>query len=302
MIGVFIAGIFNSFLLWCFLLLTYYRGYEYFIYNKIPFGSSEMHQAAYLSITITAFIVFLFSTKFSDRFFNLIEMNRKPIAREGNRLYPLFEEVQGKVAEKYGYKKLDVDLRIKDSKMINLCALGTKTVVINRDAYESLSDEALKGVIAHELGHVFRRDSLHMGIIYMLIGLCCLLIMLSAMIAVGAYLIGIRFNRGLTVFLGLGLLFVALIVGVGFAALVSTFFICNIFLKKCYRVNEFRADAFAASLGYGAPLLEFLEGAKEGDYRFKNIIKYLFSTHPKTILRIGRLEEKLEQSGEPLQA
>ena len=37
MIGVFIAGIFNSFLLWCFLLLTYYRGYEYFIYNKIRF-------------------------------------------------------------------------------------------------------------------------------------------------------------------------------------------------------------------------------------------------------------------------
>ena len=110
--------------------------------------------------------------------------------------------------------KLDVDLRIKDSKMINLCALGTKTVVINRDAYESLSDEELKGVIAHELGHVFYRDSLHVGIIYILIGFCCLLIMLSAMIAVGAYLVGIRFNRGLTVFLGLGLLFVALVVGV----------------------------------------------------------------------------------------
>ncbi len=88
MIGVFIAGTFNSVLLWCLLLLTYYRGYECFIYNKIPFGSSDMYQAAYLSIAITAFIVFLFSTGFSDMFFNAIGMNRKPMLSKKLSLSP----------------------------------------------------------------------------------------------------------------------------------------------------------------------------------------------------------------------
>jgi len=85
----------------------------------------------------------------------LIENCRHPSTeQEKAYLLPIFEEVyvQAKVADSHLSK--DVQIFIIDSIYPNAFAIGRKTVAVTRGAMEGFTEEELKGVIAHELGHL----------------------------------------------------------------------------------------------------------------------------------------------------
>ena len=293
MFAILIAGALNTVVLSSFILLTYFKGYEYFLNNTIKFTQNDVYSSIYFSIAVTSLLVLIFSTKVSDFFFNLVRHNRRPIEREKECLEPLLEEVHNAAVKKFNLKKLKIKLKIKDDKRHNMSAVGLSTVVINRKMYEDYDDETLKALMAHELAHLFHRDSVNLGIIYILIGLCSLFIMACSTIMIFCAIMAKTLSRGITILLLPAILVVVCCVALAFLILVSTFYCFNLFLRFYYRRNEYRADKFASDLRYGEELIRFFEMTKDADYELKGIKKHLFATHPKTILRIGRLEKIL---------
>jgi len=72
-------------------------------------------------------------------------------------LMPLFESVYESVKEKENYSSENIKLYIDESMHVNAYAMGRRTIAITRGAVETLSAEEIKGVFAHEFGHIVRR-------------------------------------------------------------------------------------------------------------------------------------------------
>ena len=65
---------------------------------------------------------------------------------------------------------------------------------------------------------------------------------------------------------------------------------CIFFLMWSSKENEFEADAYAAELGYGYELAKALDAIGTSEPQ-ESFFKALYSTHPNTHDRIGRLQQ-----------
>ena len=65
-------------------------------------------------------------------------------------LLPLFEEVYDSIRKQENYNNTKIKLYIDRSMTINAYAMGTRTIAITRGAIETLSEEQIKGMFAHE--------------------------------------------------------------------------------------------------------------------------------------------------------
>jgi len=76
----------------------------------------------------------------------------KPIKtnKDKERLLPLFNEVYDTIKEKSNYRNKHIKLYIDKSMTINAYAMGTRTIAITKGAIESLTDNQIKGMLAHE--------------------------------------------------------------------------------------------------------------------------------------------------------
>ena len=70
--------------------------------------------------------------------------------KDKERLLPLFNEVYDTIKEKSHYSNNNIKLYIDNSMNINAYAMGRRTIVITKGAMESLPDNQIKGVLAHE--------------------------------------------------------------------------------------------------------------------------------------------------------
>jgi len=66
----------------------------------------------------------------------------------------MFEEVYQNAKEVNPKINDGIKLYIMDAMYINAYAIGQQTVAVTREAIESLAPDQLKGVLAHELGHI----------------------------------------------------------------------------------------------------------------------------------------------------
>lgn len=73
--------------------------------------------------------------------------------REIDYLVPIFEEVYDEAKEQYPYLP-KITVYTIDSLVVNACAMGRHTVAVTRGAMETFSEDELKAVIAHEIGHI----------------------------------------------------------------------------------------------------------------------------------------------------
>lgn len=208
-----------------------------------------------------------------------------------NRLKPIFDEVYYKAKKKNPKISGDVRLFMNDDEAPNAFATGRKTVCITRGLLD-YDDETIKSILAHEFGHLSHKDTDRILVV-----------------AIGNVVI-----TGITTLFQIGVIFFHCIMSIvalfmdaedgfwvsvfsAFASFLSLIFVRGIMkvwtalgvalCMKTSRSNEYEADEFAFSLGYGESLCAFLSNLS--DARPQGLFASLASSHPEPTDRVERL-------------
>jgi len=200
-----------------------------------------------------------------------------------NRMLPLLNTVYHRAKTKTPGLVDNIDLKVMYTPEPNAYAIGRRTICITEGLF-SLPDDEITGILAHEMGHLAHRH----GEIQLIIGggnffvtLFILMIKIfSVLIAVFSIFSGYQ-NRS----------WVPVVVGFILAAMIWLWTrFCLLFLMWSMREGEFVADKYATDLSYGYELAKGLDAigtSKPQD----SFLRALYSTHPNTHDRIGRLQQ-----------
>lgn len=210
--------------------------------------------------------------------------------KEKEYLFPIFADVYIKAKENYPDLRKDIQICIVDAMYINACALGRYTIAVTKGAINSLSEEELKGFIAHELGHIAHGDTIVSLLTNIGNGIFAIVTIIFKLIMLLMEAISMLFGgKGIASMIS----FVTkMVMQVGLFLLV---YIGEIILSINSRRNEYSADEFAYNIGYGDNLIESLYLLQDMSISGKNdLVQKLKSSHPNIAKRIGRLEMLLD--------
>lgn len=239
---------------------------------------------------------------------------RKPIRAEAEKLEMAFTSVQ----ERAGYTK-KVKLRVQESTDWNAFATGTRTIAVTKGVLAEASDDELKGLLAHELGHLMSYDTI-VGSAYWIAGYLPSIVRwvyrrIAAIVMSGfRQRVLVQTNQGIMKAgrfnLLSGIVWLVIVVAifyflhilqaiVAIVFFVVVFGILNVIFRwltlVLARFSEYRQDAFAARLGFGKGLRDMLEKLTYQGNPPVNLYFIVFHcTHPIIYNRIRRLE-KMEQ-------
>ena len=218
---------------------------------------------------------------------------RTMIGREKAKVKPLFQEVIDRTNEEYGttYRLSDFKIKASDDNVVNAFALGYDTLLVTRGAFEAFSDEQLRAILAHEMGHLYYRDSVRTtALIFSSFGSRVIMSIYGIYVAITAALsLNVKSEHGVAfvVFSWVFVLFFLPLIVLNWLGS-KIFYLLNL---KMSRGAEFRADAFAANLGYKDNMTSALEVLAKEPVNDKGFLAKLMATHPSTMLRIGKLED-----------
>ncbi len=203
-----------------------------------------------------------------------------------NRMVPLVTRVHNKALAKTPDMTKVINLKVMYDPTPNAFALGRHTICVSEGLFE-LPDEMIEGILAHEIGHL----ACHHTDIQLLIG--------GGNIIITAILFIAKALTALTTLIGVVLSFFRNTDTAGcclsiFGLLGSLIIwlwtkFCMLFLRWSSRANEYVADKYAMEIGYGYELAAALDAIGTGTPR-SSLLKALYSTHPETHDRIGRLQ------------
>lgn len=220
-----------------------------------------------------------------------------PLARDSQTewLFRVFDEVHAaarSVSPSVGAK---VKLYYKQTDDVNAYAVGHRTIIVT-DGILALSDEDLKGVLAHEFGHIANGDSdLTLGINVS-----------NTILVIFTALIGFVVTTMSSLF---SMLFesvdakatCAAIAGVIVLALSLVYYLWVKFgmllVNASSRNNEYAADAFAVDCGFGAGLYSALSQLDPSKTR-SGFFSLLASSHPDTVARLEKIRLRLGTSAQ----
>ena len=212
------------------------------------------------------------------------EIKRKDVKL---KLIPLLEVVYNKAKEKSPNMVDSIHLKIIPGMETNAYAIGRRTICVTEGVL-NLPDEMVMGIFAHEIGHIANRHSqiqLLIGGANFFISTFILFLKLIAWMITslfGLFALGTRRLRT-------GCL-------IGLVGSISTILVylwvkfCRLFLMWSSRKNEFVADEYAYSIGFGNQLANVLDNIIESPTK-NGFLKALNSSHPDRNERIARLQE-----------
>ena len=206
-----------------------------------------------------------------------------------NRMLPLITRVHNKALAKSPDMTRIILLKVMYDPTPNAFALGRRTICVTEGLF-SLPDEMIEGILAHEMGHLANHHStiqLAIGGGNILMTFC--IMVLKAVLAVTTFIGSLfAFNRDGEV-QGCG--FFTTIFGLICTLLIAIWTkFCMLFLMWSSRANEYVADKYAMEIGYGYELAAALDSIGTGVPQ-NSLMKALYSTHPETNDRIGKLQE-----------
>ena len=239
---------------------------------------------------------------------------RKPIQAEAEKLEMAFSSVQ----ERAGYTK-KVKLRVQESTDWNAFATGTHTIAVTKGVLAGASDDELKGLLAHELGHLMSYDTI-VGSAYWIAGYLPSIVrwvyrQIAAIVMSGfRQRVLVRTNQGVMKVgrfnLLSGIVWLVIVVAIFYFLHILQVIVAIVFFVVIFgilnvvfrwltlvlaRFSEYRQDDFAARLGFGKGLRDMLEKLTYQGNPPVNLYFIVFhSTHPIIYNRIRRLE-KMEQ-------
>ncbi len=216
--------------------------------------------------------------------------------QQAEYLNGIFQEVYASAKEVDPAIPDGIKLYISEDQFLNAFALGRRTICITRGLAEC-DPETIKGVLAHEFGHIAHHDTDNILIVTVgnfLITTIVTVIQVAADIF-GFFIKVVDFGdaEGFLVKVIGFLEYLALKIALWIFMFLWTK-IGVLLVMKTSRECEYEADAFAARIGYGENLLGFFKTefpvttAKQ-----KGVFAALSDSHPRTELRIERLESLL---------
>ena len=215
---------------------------------------------------------------------------------ETEYLLPLFEEVYQGAMEQFPELNSEIQIYITDAMYVNAFAVGRKTIAVTRGAVATLSREELKGVIAHELGHMLHGHT--KALLIATVGNLIFTVMIFGirlMLHISQLLctIASKYASNGWIFVAVSFLFKVLLdIGILlFMYLGQVILACN------SRSNEYQADQFAHKIGYGENLIKALYLLQKTVFQGKlSLSERLKATHPHLSERISHLESLEEQA------
>lgn len=213
---------------------------------------------------------------------------------EKEYLQPLFEEVYQNALEKNPKLNKKIKLYIIDAMFVNAFAMGRKTIAVTRGAVETFTQEELKGILAHEFGHMSygHTKALLLSVIgnlmfsiFVIIAKIALLVIEFITLAFSETPAGTLIAR-----------FTVFIMRFSFdISIIMFLYIGQIILSINSRNNEYQADEFAYKIGYGEQLISGLYLLKKISITQKpTLMEKMTSSHPHIAKRIARLENMNE--------
>ena len=207
-------------------------------------------------------------------------------AQDIEKLSPIFNEVYQTVLEVAPNISRSIKLYIIDDYSINALAVGRNTIALTLGAVHGLNDFDLKGLLAHEFGHIAYGDTKSL---------------LLASVGNGFFIVIIKIlditQKVLTAIFSLFqnawaiVWFIKLIVFLLNIAIKIFYGISAIILSLNSRASEYLADSFAVRAGYGFNLIDVLyiinQVHPDGVQGIKG---NLTKSHPYLTDRIARLE------------
>lgn len=222
-----------------------------------------------------------------SRYFN--KVRELETSREKNYLIPLFDDVYEKAKNEWLGLNKKIEICIIDVFQVNSLSLGEKTIAVTKGAIETLSEEDLKGLIAHEIGHMANctQETLFIVIAEKIFNI--LIGMLKGILEIFENMNPQKWYFKLMV--GIIKLFLKMVI----QAVVIVMQITKALLAFNSRLNEYSADKFAYEIGYGRNLINALY-ILESSYISSepNIMRSLNENHSILPKRIGRLETLID--------
>ena len=220
-----------------------------------------------------------------------------------NRLTPLFNEIYEKAKLKDPNLSQNIKLYMVDQPYPNAFALGRNTVCVTNGLLH-LDDAEIKGIFAHEFAHLSNKDTDIALFIYVGNLLASLMFLILRVVLFIISFLMISFSesnstyetydaygrrqrkkggalKGFALAAGLDMIYVAII------GLYTKLGI--ILVSHSSRNHEFAADKFAYNLGYGRELRDALVELQGETEKPTGFVANLMATHPKTALRIEKL-------------
>jgi len=199
------------------------------------------------------------------------------------RMIPLLEIVYNKAKRKTPKLTKKIVLKVIYTPEPNAYAIGRRTICVTEGLFK-LPDDVVQGILTHEVAHLaYRHNEIQLligGGNFIVTTLILIMKLISAIIAAFSLITGYRRRS-----------FGTAIAGLFFAALVWLWTkFCMLFLMWSMRENEYDADKYTAELGYGFELAKGLDAIGTSEPQ-ESFLKALYSTHPNTHDRIGRLQQ-----------
>jgi heat shock protein HtpX len=211
-----------------------------------------------------------------------------------SRLEPLFREVYEKAKITTPELHGRIKMFMSDDKEPNAFATGRRTVCVTRGLL-NYSDEQIKGVLAHEFGHLAHKDTdaiLVVSVGNMIITAIFFLMRVFSdiMFFIAQFISALSNSTAVNIF---GFIFG--VIG-RFMARIFLAFLMWVWTKLgvllCMyssRKNEYAADEYSHNLGYGNGLKQVL--ISFGYSKSSGLFASLASSHPATQKRVAKLEE-----------
>ncbi len=211
------------------------------------------------------------------------------------RFEPLFREVYARAKAANPELPNDIKMFISDSEDPNAFATGRKTVCVTKGLM-SYTDEQIKGVLAHEFGHLAHKDTdaiLVVSVGNMIVSAIFLFIRIMSNISFGIAKIFTAFmGDGAGSFFGLIFVWFGKIVA-DFVLTAMMWLWTKLGVLLCMyssRQNEYAADEYAFNCGYGRELQQVFLSFGNGSGA-TGLFSALVSSHPDTSKRIARLQQ-----------
>jgi Zn-dependent protease with chaperone function len=241
-----------------------------------------------LAALVCGGLIALAFTPAGEWWFRLTNGLREPSDAERAALEPLLAEVAGRAS--LGFRPR---LFVWPVQGINACAVGLETVAVTPDLMRC-PEEMVKGVLAHELGHLKNGDTKILAIAYVMnavgsLAAWAITAVVAAIGAVQALAGSLSRHEGQAFFnvgMGVGLALIAWWLRFVAWALKQ---VLELSFRAVGRAQEYEADAFAARAGYRDGLLAFLRLIEAERPPRTGLAAALYATHPSPRARIERL-------------